>query len=242
MSVILNFQGAAGTVTGSKVILEHDGARLLVDAGLYQGERSWRRLNWEHTIDRPEEIDDVVLTHAHLDHCGYLPALVRQGFHGPVWTSAGTADSCRSSSGTARISSRRRRRTLRQPVTPSTHHHSPSTPMPMSSVCSSWCGRCPSGLLRPPRPERPSPCIPQGTSSGPPPCSSPSAVDPSCSPGIWAVRGTRSSSHAQTRHPLTRWCWNRRTATASTRSWPGWMSTSHWPRPSVGPLVGAGRC
>lgn len=91
MSVILNFQGAAGTVTGSKVILEHDGARLLVDAGLYQGERSWRRLNWEHTIDRPEEIEDVVLTHAHLDHCGYLPALVRQGFHGPVWTSAGTA-------------------------------------------------------------------------------------------------------------------------------------------------------
>ena len=91
MSVILNFQGAAGTVTGSKVILEHDGARLLVDAGLYQGERSWRRLNWEHTIDRPEEIEDVVLTHAHLDHCGYLPALVRQGFHGPVWTGAGTA-------------------------------------------------------------------------------------------------------------------------------------------------------
>ena len=91
MSVILNFQGAAGTVTGSKFILEHDGARLLVDAGLYQGERSWRRLNWEHTIDRPEEIEDVVLTHAHLDHCGYLPALVRQGFHGPVWTSAGTA-------------------------------------------------------------------------------------------------------------------------------------------------------
>ncbi len=91
MSVILNFQGSAGTVTGSKFILEHGGARLLVDAGLYQGERAWRRLNWEHTIDRPEGIGDVVLTHAHLDHCGYLPALVRQGFHGPVWTSAGTA-------------------------------------------------------------------------------------------------------------------------------------------------------
>lgn len=91
MSVILSFAGAAGTVTGSKFVVEHAGSRTLVDAGLYQGERSWRRLNWEHTIGHPETLEDVVLTHTHLDHCGYLPALVRQGFHGPVWASAGTA-------------------------------------------------------------------------------------------------------------------------------------------------------
>ena len=96
MSVILSFAGAAGTVTGSKFLLEHAGARLLVDAGLYQGERAWRRLNWQHSIGHPETLDDVVLTHTHLDHCGYLPALVRQGFHGPVWASAGTATSRRS--------------------------------------------------------------------------------------------------------------------------------------------------
>ena len=91
MSVILTFAGAAGTVTGSKFVVEHAGSRTMVDAGLYQGERSWRRLNWEHTIGRPDTLDDVVLTHTHLDHCGYLPALARQGFHGPVWASAGTA-------------------------------------------------------------------------------------------------------------------------------------------------------
>jgi metallo-beta-lactamase family protein len=91
MSVSLTFLGAAGTVTGSKFLLEHSGGRLLVDCGLYQGERRYRRLNWEPLSVRPGSIADVVLTHAHLDHSGYLPALVRQGFAGPIWATAGTA-------------------------------------------------------------------------------------------------------------------------------------------------------
>jgi metallo-beta-lactamase family protein len=63
----------------------------MVDCGLYQGERKWRRLNWEPLSAWPSAIEGVVLTHTHLDHCGYLPALVRQGFAGPVWCTEGTA-------------------------------------------------------------------------------------------------------------------------------------------------------
>lgn len=81
----LTFLGGAGTVTGSAFLVEHAGRRLLVDCGLYQGERQWRRLNWEPFAVPPASIDAVVVTHAHLDHCGYLPVLVRDGFDGPVW-------------------------------------------------------------------------------------------------------------------------------------------------------------
>ena len=87
----LTFLGAAGTVTGSKFLLEGDGVRLMVDCGLYQGERRWRSLNWEAPPVDPTSLDAVALTHAHLDHCGYLPALVRGGFTGPVHATAGTA-------------------------------------------------------------------------------------------------------------------------------------------------------
>ncbi|GAA2481161.1 MBL fold metallo-hydrolase [Terrabacter carboxydivorans] len=87
----LTFLGAAGTVTGSKFLLEGAGARLMVDCGLYQGERRWRSLNWEAPPVDPSSIDAVALTHAHLDHCGYLPALVRAGLTGPVHATAGTA-------------------------------------------------------------------------------------------------------------------------------------------------------
>jgi metallo-beta-lactamase family protein len=78
----LTFLGAAGTVTGSRFLLESGGARVLVDCGLFQGERVWRRRNWEPLPVDPATIDSVVLTHAHLDHCGYLPVLVRHGFRG----------------------------------------------------------------------------------------------------------------------------------------------------------------
>ncbi|MDQ0374717.1 MBL fold metallo-hydrolase RNA specificity domain-containing protein [Cellulomonas humilata] len=81
----LTFLGGAGTVTGSAFLMEHDGRRLLVDCGLYQGERRWRRLNWEPFAVPPASIDAVVVTHAHLDHCGYLPDLVRDGLTGPIW-------------------------------------------------------------------------------------------------------------------------------------------------------------
>ncbi|GGB76878.1 beta-Casp domain-containing protein [Knoellia flava TL1] len=91
MSAVLTFLGAAGTVTGSKTLVEHDRRRALVDCGLYQGERQWRRLNWEPFRVPASSIEDVVLTHTHLDHCGYLPALVRQGFAGPAWCSRASA-------------------------------------------------------------------------------------------------------------------------------------------------------
>jgi len=91
MVATLTFLGAAGTVTGSKFLLEHERRRTMVDCGLYQGERTWRRLNWQALPVSPSSISDVILTHAHLDHCGHLPALVREGFTGPTWCTQGTA-------------------------------------------------------------------------------------------------------------------------------------------------------
>jgi metallo-beta-lactamase family protein len=87
----LTFLGAAGTVTGSKFLLDAEGRRVLVDAGLFQGEREWRRRNWEPPGFDPSALDAVVITHAHLDHSGHLPVLVRAGFSGPVICSPQTA-------------------------------------------------------------------------------------------------------------------------------------------------------
>jgi metallo-beta-lactamase family protein len=84
MVATLTFLGASGTVTGSKFLLEHDRRRTLGGCGLYQGERAWRRLNWQALPVSPKSISDVILTHAHLDHCGHLPALFRDGFTGPT--------------------------------------------------------------------------------------------------------------------------------------------------------------
>ena len=86
----LTFLGATGSVTGSKFLLTVGQRRVLIDAGAFQGERELRRRNWEPFPIDPSLLTDVVLTHAHLDHCGYLPALVRNGFHGPVWATAAT--------------------------------------------------------------------------------------------------------------------------------------------------------
>ena len=91
----LTFLGAARTVTGSKYLLEVDGRRILVDCGLFQGLKELRLRNWSPLPIPPETIDAVVLTHAHLDHSGWLPRLVSQGFKGPVYCTAGTADLCR---------------------------------------------------------------------------------------------------------------------------------------------------
>jgi metallo-beta-lactamase family protein len=89
---VLSFLGAAGTVTGSKFLVEAATAGLLVDAGLYQGLADLRRRNWEPLGADPAGVDAVVLTHAHLDHCGYLPRLVRDGFHGRVLCTRETAE------------------------------------------------------------------------------------------------------------------------------------------------------
>jgi metallo-beta-lactamase family protein len=88
---VLTFLGGTGTVTGSRFLLDTDNARVLVDCGLYQGEKALRLRNWDPFPVEPGSIDAVVLTHAHVDHCGYLPALVRDGFSGPVHASPGTA-------------------------------------------------------------------------------------------------------------------------------------------------------
>ncbi len=86
----LTFLGAAGTVTGSKHLLTYGDRRVMVDAGMFQGEKQWREMNWAEFPIPPDTISDIVLTHAHLDHCGYLPALVAKGFSGAVWVTEGT--------------------------------------------------------------------------------------------------------------------------------------------------------
>ncbi len=88
----LTFLGAAGTVSGSRHLLEVEGQQVLFDCGLFQGERSLRRRNWKPLGVPPSGIDAVVLTHGHIDHSGWLPRLAREGFRGPVYTSPPTAD------------------------------------------------------------------------------------------------------------------------------------------------------
>jgi len=90
-SAALTFLGATGTVTGSRFLVEHGADRMLVDVGLFQGLPDLRRRNWEPLAVRPDALDAVVLTHAHLDHTGYLPRLARDGFSGPVLCTADTA-------------------------------------------------------------------------------------------------------------------------------------------------------
>ncbi len=92
---VLQFLGAAGTVTGSRFLVETPRARVLVDCGLFQGEKALRLRNWEPFPVPPASIDSVVLTHAHVDHSGYLPALGRDGFGGPVFATPRTLDLCR---------------------------------------------------------------------------------------------------------------------------------------------------
>jgi metallo-beta-lactamase family protein len=83
--------GAASTVTGSKHLLESGGKRILIDCGLFQGVKNLRELNWAPLAVEPASIDAVVVTHAHLDHTGYLPRLVRDGFTGPIFSTPATA-------------------------------------------------------------------------------------------------------------------------------------------------------
>jgi len=92
--VKLTFLGAAGTVTGSKTLVTHEGRQLLVDCGLFQGYKNLRVMNWDPFPFDPTKLDAVVLTHAHLDHSGALPLLVKRGFRGPVFATPSTIDVC----------------------------------------------------------------------------------------------------------------------------------------------------
>jgi len=86
----IQFLGAAGTVTGSKTLIESNGIRILIDCGLFQGNKETRQLNWESLTVLPSTIDFVLLTHGHLDHCGWLPRLINQGFQGKIYCTSPT--------------------------------------------------------------------------------------------------------------------------------------------------------
>ena len=88
----ISFWGGVGTVTGSKYLVESGNSRVLVDCGLFQGLKELRERNWQEPPFDPRSLDAVLITHAHIDHTGYLPRLVRHGFNGPVYCSRGTAD------------------------------------------------------------------------------------------------------------------------------------------------------
>jgi metallo-beta-lactamase family protein len=97
----IQFLGAAGTVTGSKHLINTsaelsgtNGLQVLVDCGLFQGQKEWRERNWRDLPVPAKEIDAVILTHAHLDHCGWIPRLVKAGFRGPIYATPPTIDLC----------------------------------------------------------------------------------------------------------------------------------------------------
>lgn len=88
----ISFYGGVGSVTGSKYVLEANGRKILVDCGLFQGERELRERNWQDPPFDPKELDAVIITHAHIDHTGFLPRIVKLGYRGKVFTSRATAD------------------------------------------------------------------------------------------------------------------------------------------------------
>lgn len=90
----LQFLGATGTVSGSKYLLSVGGRNILVDCGLFQGFKQLRLRNWAKFPFDPAKIDAVILTHAHIDHSGYLPLLARNGFRGRIHCTAATRDLC----------------------------------------------------------------------------------------------------------------------------------------------------
>ena len=97
----IQFLGAAGTVTGSKHLINttydssgRQGYQVLIDCGMFQGQKEWRERNWKDTPVPAREIDAVILTHAHLDHCGWIPRLVKEGFRGAIYATAPTIDLC----------------------------------------------------------------------------------------------------------------------------------------------------
>lgn len=97
----IQFLGAAGTVTGSKHLINtsgdlsgKNGTQVLVDCGLFQGQREWRERNWQNLPLAAHDLEYLILTHAHLDHCGWIPRLVKQGFRGTIYATPATIDLC----------------------------------------------------------------------------------------------------------------------------------------------------
>ena len=90
MSRTLTCYGATETVTGSRHLIEANGKRILVDCGLFQGPSELRALNWQTFPVPPSDIDAVVITHAHMDHIGYLPRLIKDGYTGPIYATGAT--------------------------------------------------------------------------------------------------------------------------------------------------------
>jgi metallo-beta-lactamase family protein len=95
----IQFLGAAGTVTGSKHLISTNadssgGFQVLIDCGMFQGPKEWRERNWQDTPIPARQINAVVLTHAHIDHCGWIPRLVKAGFRGPIYATPPTIDLC----------------------------------------------------------------------------------------------------------------------------------------------------
>ena len=95
----IQFLGAAGTVTGSKHLISTNadssgGFQVLIDCGMFQGPKEWRERNWQDTPVPARQINAVVLTHAHIDHCGWIPRLVKAGFRGPIYATPPTIDLC----------------------------------------------------------------------------------------------------------------------------------------------------
>ena len=97
----IQFLGAAGVVTGSKHLINtasdlsgKSGFQALIDCGLFQGQKEWRERNWQDAPVPAKQIDAVILTHAHLDHSGWIPRLVTQGFRGPIYATPPTIDLC----------------------------------------------------------------------------------------------------------------------------------------------------
>lgn len=90
----ITFLGATETVTGSKYLLTYKGKRILVDCGLFQGYKELRLRNWDKFPIEPAQLEAVILTHAHIDHTGYLPLLVKNGFKGKIYCTHGTKDLC----------------------------------------------------------------------------------------------------------------------------------------------------
>jgi metallo-beta-lactamase family protein len=122
----IHFLGAAGTVTGSKTVIEHNNIRILIDCGMFQGIKSLRELNREPLAIEAETIDFVLLTHSHLDHCGWLPKLVADGFDGKIFCTRPTKEISRLILyDSAKIQEEDARRANAEQAT----RHSPATPL-----------------------------------------------------------------------------------------------------------------